>query len=241
MILNIRNIAKRFGGLSALGDVSFSVAEGEVLGLMGANGAGKTTLFDLISGTEVPDDGIIQLCGKRIDGLPAETINRLGIARTYQVVRPFPAMTVRENVALGVLFGSRQERSRAKAESYATDVIAEVGLEAQSDVLARHLTLAARKRLEVARAIATEPKLLLLDEVLAGLTPTEVNEALELIHGVHQRRRLTIIVIEHVIHALKQLCSRAIVLDHGRKIAEGSLQEIASDPEVIDAYLGVEV
>jgi branched-chain amino acid transport system ATP-binding protein len=238
MILEVDGVTKRFRGLAAVRDVSFAVGEGSIFGLMGANGAGKTTIFSMIAGNERPTAGSIRFGGRPIEGLRPWRISQLGIARTFQIVRPFPGISVRDNVALGVLYGARREASPEVARREADGILDEVGLSAQADLEARRLTLAARKRLEIARALGTKPKLLLLDEVLAGLTPTEVQAAVELLRHVHRRYSLTIIMVEHVLRALMQLCTKVVVLHHGEKIAEGSPDAVSADPAVVQAYFG---
>ena len=237
-LLSLDRVGKRFGGVVAVDDLSFAVEAGAILGLMGANGAGKTTAFGLIAGNLRPTSGAIRLDGQRIDGLRPHRISRLGIARTFQIVRPFPALSVLDNVATAALYGSGREASQDRARARARDILAEVGLAERAADPAEALTLAGRKRLEVARALATEPRLLLLDEVMAGLTATEVAEALAMIQRVQAARRLTIIIIEHVMRVLMRLCDRIVVLHHGEKIAEGPPDAVASDPVVIDAYFG---
>ena len=237
-LLRLENVDKSYGGVAALRGISFAVAPGEIVGLMGANGAGKTTAFSLIAGTQRPTKGEIWFDGARIDGKPAHATARVGIARTFQIVRPFGGLRVIDNLVVAALYGHQPERSRSVAEDRARDILVEVGLARDATRLAATLTLAGRKRLEVARAIATGPRLLLLDEVLAGLTASEVAEALDIIRSVHGRRNLTLIVIEHVMRALTQLCGRIIVLHHGEKIAEGTPAEILADQHVINSYLG---
>lgn len=237
-LLDVRGVTKTFGGVVAVNDVSFSVAAGEVLGLMGANGAGKTTLFSLIAGNQRPDSGQIVLEGETISGLRPDRINQRGISRAFQIVRPFSGMTVLENVMVGELFGSRQEKSPAVAEARARDIIGQVGLADRADDYADALTLAGRKRLEIARALATSPRLLMLDEVMAGLTATEVADAVAMIRRLQTEKNLTLVVIEHVMGVLMDLCPRIVVLHHGALLAEGTPREIANDPQVIDAYLG---
>jgi branched-chain amino acid transport system ATP-binding protein len=238
MILDLDRVSKRFGGVDAVRDVTFSVPEGVIFGLMGANGAGKTTLFSMIAGNTQPTSGSIRFHGSPIQRLRPWRISRLGIARTFQIVRPFPVLTSRENVVLAVLYGARLEASPARARCIADEILNEVGLTALADKEARHLTLVSRKRLEIARALGARPKLLLLDEVLAGLTPREVDTAVELLRHIHQRYQLTIIMVEHVLRALMGLCTQIVVLHHGEKIAEGTPQAVSADPLVVKAYFG---
>lgn len=237
-LLRLSGVSRRFGGVVAVDGVDLVVETGEIVGLMGANGAGKTTLFSMIAGNLRPSAGKIVLDDRRIDRLRPDRICRLGVARAFQIVRPFAGLTVVENVAIGELFGSGHERSMTRAENAARKTLDEVGLGDRADDPAGTLTLAGRKRLEIARALATHPRLLLLDEVMAGLTPVEVADALDTIRLLHQRYNLTIIVIEHVMRALMQLSERLVVLHHGAKIAEGRPDEIANDAGVIEAYLG---
>ncbi len=238
MLLEIYKIYKSFGGLQALQDISFSVEEGETLGIMGANGAGKTTLFSLIAGHDKTSKGMITLAGRQIDGMRPDQISALGIARTYQIVRPFRGLTVLENVAAGALYGSRQEKAMNSANDFAMEILSDVGLDDRANDLAGSLTLAGFKRLELAKALATGPKILLLDEVMAGLTPSEVNEAIAIIEASKQKFSLTVIVIEHVMKALMRMCERIVVLHHGEMIAMGAPDQIAKDELVIQAYLG---
>jgi branched-chain amino acid transport system ATP-binding protein len=238
MGLSVRRVSKSFGGLQALRDVSFNVQDDEILGIMGANGAGKTTLFSLIAGHLRPSTGEILFDGDRIDGLSPDRICRRGIARTFQIVRPFPGMTVLDNVRVAALFGTRQERNQARATDRALEILAEVGLLNRAGDLASSLTLSGQKRLEIGRALATDPKLIMFDEVMAGLTAAEVDEALEAIRQIKGRRRLTILMVEHVMQAVMRLSNRVVVLHHGELIAEGTPTAVAEDERVITAYLG---
>jgi branched-chain amino acid transport system ATP-binding protein len=236
-ILDGDGVTKYFGGLAAVSDVDFFVDQGEVVGLIGPNGAGKTTLFNLISAALVPKPGIIKYKGKNIVGLKPYKICRMGIARTFQTVKTFTNLPVFENVRIGSLFGTSVKMSAAEADGEATACLDFVGLSGVRDVPARDLTLANQKRLEVARALATRPELLLLDELMAGLTHTEVAQAMELVKKIRDRG-ITIVMIEHVMKAIMNVCDRIIVLHHGKKIAEGTPKEIANSKTVIEVYLG---
>jgi branched-chain amino acid transport system ATP-binding protein len=237
-LLQLNDVSRRFGGVIAVDSVGFSIDAGEIVGLMGANGAGKTTLFSLIAGNQRPSAGEILLDDRRIDGLRPDQISRLGVARTFQIVRPFAGLTVLENVAIGALFGNGREKSIARANSVARKVLEQVGLADRAEDSASSLNLSGRKRLEIARALATNPRLLMLDEVMAGLTPTEGAEAVAMIRRLHEARDLTLIVVEHVMGILMDLCPRIVVLHHGALIAEGLPREVANDQRVIDSYLG---
>jgi branched-chain amino acid transport system ATP-binding protein len=238
MLLEIHDVDKHFGGLVALQGISFSIEHGETLGIMGANGAGKTTLFSLIAGHQKPTRGTILLEGQKINGMRPDQISGLGVARTFQIVRPFRGLSVLENVSSGALYGARKVRSIKKAEELAIEILEDVRLKDRASDLAGSLTLAGFKRLELAKALATGPKVLLLDEVMAGLTPNEVAEAISIIETCKMKYSLTVVVIEHVMKALMRMCNRIVVLDHGEMIAEGAPDQISEDKNVIKAYLG---
>lgn len=237
-LLQLEGVTKRFGGLTAVEDISLRVEAGEILGLMGANGAGKTTLFAMIAGNFAPTSGRILLEGRRIDGKGASTVNRLGIARSFQIVRPFAGMSVLENVAAACLYGRRRLRSQAAARQEALSILEGLGLGPVAARAAGTLTLAQRKRLEIARALGTAPRILLLDEVLAGLTAREVEDALDLLAEIRRSQDLTLVVIEHVMRALMRLSDRIVVLHHGALLAAGTPQSIAQDPRVAEVYFG---
>ncbi len=237
--LEVDNITKRFGGLTALDHVSFKVYEGEILGLIGPNGAGKTTMFNVITGVYKPEEGRVLYYGEDITGLKPHVIARKGIARTHQVVKPFNELTVLENAMIGALFGTRHGQiTEEEARSIAMEILEFVGLAEKAEEPAKVLNIQEKKRLELARALAEEPRLLLLDEVLAGLNPTEVARMLELLRKIRREKGVTMIMIEHVMHAVMNLADRIVVLHFGRKLAEGTPEEVARNPEVIAAYLG---
>ena len=237
-LLELDGVSKRFGGVAALTNVSFRVDPGDILGIIGPNGAGKTTLLNCISGVYRLEGGAISLDGARISGLPPHQVARLGIGRTFQVVKPFASMSVRENAAVGALFGSAEARMAPRAAFESADQVLElVGLAAKARQTVGSLTIPDRKRLEVARALATKPRLLLLDEVMAGLNAVEVDEALELVRQIHASD-VTIVLIEHVMRVVVGVCTRAIVLHMGKFLAEGTPQEVLRDQRVVEAYLG---
>jgi len=237
-LFEVRGLTKRFRGLTAVSDVTFRVAPREILGLIGPNGAGKTTIISLISGTLLPTAGEIIFEGRRVDGLPAYRRARLGIGRTFQVMKPFPGLSVLENVTVGALFGTGGgERNRKRAEEKAREWLQFTGLGRRMDQRADALGGPDRKRLEFAKALAMNPKLLLLDEVMAGLNAVEVDEVVELIKKMRDKG-VTILVIEHVMKAIRRLSDRLLVLHHGQQIAEGRTAEVLSNPRVVEAYLG---
>ena len=236
-LLETRGLTKRFQGLVALSAISFRIAAGSIMGLIGPNGAGKSTLVSLIGGSLAADSGDIRFEGRPIDRLPAYRRARLGIGRTYQLARPFPGLSALDNVALGALFGAAGERDRARARERAREWLDFVGLGPRAEQRAAGLGGPDRKRLEFAKALAMTPKLLLLDEVMAGLTPTEVDEVVDLIKRIRDRG-VTILVIEHVVPAIRRLSDRLLVLNHGQLIAEGEPATVLRDEGVIEAYLG---
>ena len=232
--LAVRNLSRRFGGLRAVQDLSFSVNEGETLALIGPNGAGKTTSFNLITGYYRPDGGSVCAFGRELVGLRPHDICAHGLARTFQVARPFGKMTVLANVMTGALL---RDHKLEVARQKAGEVIDFVGLTAKQHAPARDLTTIDQRRLELARALATQPRLLLLDEVMAGLNPAEIDQAVGLV-GKLAQRGLTIVIVEHVMRAIMAVASHIVVLDHGQKIAEGNPREVVANQEVIRAYLG---
>jgi branched-chain amino acid transport system ATP-binding protein len=236
-LLSIDGVSKRFRGLVAVDRVSFEVPEGAIFAVIGPNGAGKTTLFNVIAGAFAPDAGAVAFAGERIEGLAPDSICRRGIGRTFQIVRPFPALSVEDNVIVGALLHRRHVEA---ARERALEVLRRLDLYDKRAQRASSLTLPDRKRLEVARALATDPKLLLLDEVMAGLRPTETDRIVAILRELNRETGLTILLIEHVMRAVMALASRILVLHHGAAIAEGEPAEVVRDPAVIHSYLGAE-
>ena len=235
-MLIVEGIGKSFGGVRALHDVSFTVPEGSIFGIMGANGAGKTTLFAILAGNLAPSAGEVSLRDRRLTGLPPHRIAAAGVARTFQIVRPFRGLTVRENVATALRFGARERRAEAALD--AAGILGLTGLEADADRPAGALTLAGQKRLELARALATGPQVLLLDEIMAGLTPAEVQEAMATVRRIRSDMGIAVMIVEHVMGALMSLSDHVVVLDHGEAIAAGTPAQVAEDAAVRAAYLG---
>lgn len=236
MMLEVKNVTKTFGGLTAVNDVSFDMQAGQILGLIGPNGAGKTTLFNCINSVYPISRGTVTFRGKQINGLRTSEVAHLGMARTHQIVRPLNELTVRENVMVGACFGRHHHRL-GEAARIADDVLSFVGLAPRADNLAGSLNVAQKKRLEMARALAAQPYLLLLDEVLAGLNPSEVVSMVDTIRAI-RNQGISIIMIEHIMHAIMNLSDCIIVLNYGKLIAQGSPDEVSQNEEVIQAYLG---
>ena len=236
-LLSIDAVSKRFRGLLAVDNVSFRVAQGSIFAVIGPNGAGKTTLFNIIAGMSAPDRGSIAFAGGRIDGLTPDEICRRGIGRTFQLVRPFPALSVEDNVAIGAML---HRHDPALARRRAHEVLKQLDLYGKRHQPASALTLPDRKRLEVARALATDPKLLLLDEVMAGLRPAETDRMVSVLTTLNREAGLTILLIEHVMRAVMALAARVLVLHHGAAIAEGAPEAVVREPAVVQSYLGAE-
>ncbi len=236
-LLEVRGVSKSFGGLKALADVSLALAPGEILGLIGPNGAGKTTLFNVVAGLHRPDRGEVRFKGRSIDRLEPHARCRLGIARTFQITKPFPALSVLENATVGGVFGHHGRSTVALGRARAEAALARVGLAERAGALASSLTIGERKRLEMARALATDPEVLLLDEVVAGLSPPEVDGMMAAIRALNASG-LAILMIEHVMRAVMGVSGRIVVLHYGQKLAEGSPAEVAANEQVVAAYLG---
>ncbi len=237
-ILEGKNITKRFRGLVAVNEVNFQLNKGEILGLIGPNGAGKTTLVNVITGIYPPSEGAVFFKERKISGLKPFQIGRIGISRTFQIVKPFPGMTVKENAALGAMYGAGgKKRSAKEAIEKAEEILEFVGLADQMNKNADQLGVASRKRLEMAKALAMDPEVILFDEVMAGLNFGEIDQSVELIRKIRESG-VTILIIEHVMRAIKNVCDRIFVLHHGEKIADGPVDEVLNDENVIKAYLG---
>ncbi|MDF3001245.1 MAG: transporter ATP-binding protein [Bacillota bacterium] len=236
MILQVESVTKKFGGLSAVSEVSLEIEEGNIIGLIGPNGAGKTTLFNCINGTLPITEGTIIFDGVDITRKKSHEIAKLGIARSYQIVQPFGNMTTLQNAMVG---GFCKTKVYKEAEAIALRSLELVRLDHKKDLIAKHLNLGERKKLEIAKALSTQPKLLLLDEVMAGLTPSEVQEMVKIIHSINASG-ITLIIIEHIMEAIMSLSTRIVVLNFGKKIMEGTPFEVSSNQQVIEAYFGVE-
>jgi branched-chain amino acid transport system ATP-binding protein len=237
-MLEGKKVTKRFGGLVAISELDFSVEKGQIVGLIGPNGSGKTTLFNVISGFYQPDGGTISFSGQNISGYKPWEIAKCGISRTFQLVRPFYGLTTFDNVMAGALFGKDPVDNKTLAKEQVLRLLQFMLLVEKKDLPAGSLTLAERKRLEIARALATKPQLILLDEVFSGLNEVEINEAIKLIFRMRDEFGLTVFIVEHVLKAIMETCDKVIVIHHGTKIAEGKPQEITDNPDVIEAYLG---
>jgi branched-chain amino acid transport system ATP-binding protein len=237
VLLDVQGVGKRFRGLLALDNVSFRVARGSISAVIGPNGAGKTTLFNIIAGAMAPDRGSVMLDQEHIEGLRPDQICRRGVGRTFQLVRPFPALSVEDNVIIGAML---HRRNRLAAQSHAHEVLRQIDLFGKRGQIASALTLPDRKRLELARALATGPKLLLLDEVMAGLRPAETDRMVAILTRLNRETGLTILLIEHVMRAVMALAARVLVLHHGAAIAQGAPDIVVRDPAVVQSYLGVE-
>lgn len=236
-LLEVQGLTKNFRGLKAVSDVSFTVEEGSITGLIGSNGAGKTTTFNMVSGVFPPSEGKVIYKGQDITGMAPHKYSSIGIARTFQIMKPLIHMSVLENVTSGVLYGRKGFKSTKQAEEYAAEILQFTGMYEKKDWLPGALGTPFKKRLEVARALATDPDLLLLDEVMAGLNPTETDEAIELFRKINAQGT-TILLIEHVMRAVTNLCEKIVVMHHGEKVTEGTPTQVMNDPYVIEIYLG---
>lgn len=240
-MLSLVRLTKRFGGFTALSSVSFEVAEGEILGLIGPNGSGKTTCFNCISGALASSGGSIQFRGEEIAGLTPDAICHRGIARTFQIPRPFKKLTILENVAVAAHFGAARRSSEAESRRRARDILGLVGLPTEDGATTALLGAGGLKKLELARALATGPKLLLADESLGGLDPAEISGAADMLRRIRSELKITIVWVEHIMATLMRVVDRVVVLDHGEKIAEGPPLEVADNPAVVEAYLGEKI
>jgi branched-chain amino acid transport system ATP-binding protein len=236
-LIEVRNVSKQFGGLAALTDVSFVLNKGEILGLIGPNGAGKTTMFNVINGFYPPTKGDVLLKGEMVSNLKPHVLCRLGVARTFQIVKPLQRMSTLDNVIASAFIRSK---SKAQAEEIAVEVLKFTNLYDDRNLISKSLPLGKRKRLEIARALATQPEIILLDESFAGLNPTEINEQIEIVNKIRTERGITILIIEHHMKVIMSISDRIVVLTYGQKIAEGTPSEIGHNPLVIEAYLGEE-
>lgn len=236
-LIEVRNVSKQFGGLAALTDVSFVLNKGEILGLIGPNGAGKTTMFNVINGFYPPTKGDVLLKGESVSNLKPHVLCKLGVARTFQIVKPLQRMSTLDNVIASAFIRSK---SKAQAEEIAVEVLKFTNLYDDRNLISKGLPLGKRKRLEIARALATQPEIILLDESFAGLNPTEINEQIEIVNKIRTERGITILIIEHHMRVIMSISDRIVVLTYGQKIAEGTPSEIGHNPLVIEAYLGEE-